>query len=231
MVRPFDEGDDDAGDPAPHPEHDHGAHRPNDLRFESVLLQLDGADVPEGTLGTAGASPAVVRTTRFELHVRPMFRLLDRDEMLFKFDLWSYDDVKANAPAIQRVLQAGTMPLALAGGPWPAEWVQLFERWVAEGFPRLALGSASQGGYTARRTGSTVRLTAKGTVPAEGFRVWLEAESVSETARRYTLVLEPPEAAEGTEKPFTAIANFEAPITLRVIGVTDADGTHVVPVS
>jgi hypothetical protein len=159
-----------------------------------------------------------------------MFRLLDRDEMLFKFDLWSYDDVKANAEAIRRVLHAGMMPVASAGGPWPAEWVQLFERWMAEDFPRLERGSASQGGYTAHRSGSTVTLTAKGKMPTEEFTVWLEAESVSEITRRYTLVLEGPDVPVGPEKPFTAITSFEAPSTLTTIVVTDADGTHEVTI-
>jgi hypothetical protein len=38
----------------------------------------------------------------FELHIRPLFRLLDRQHMLFKLDLWDYDAVKAHSAEILR---------------------------------------------------------------------------------------------------------------------------------
>ena len=68
----------------------------------------------------------------FEHDIRPLFREGDRDSMLSAFDLWSYDDVRANADAILRVLQAGTMP---CDGAWDADRVDVFRRWVEEGTP------------------------------------------------------------------------------------------------
>jgi hypothetical protein len=50
--------------------------------------------------------------------------------MQFAFDLWSYDDVRANAEAIRNRLRAGTMP---CDGRWPAEWLEAYERWVDTG--------------------------------------------------------------------------------------------------
>ena len=47
----------------------------------------------------------VERTPVFELHIRPLFRPLDRQHMLRvrpDLDLWSYDAVKNFAPAIQK---------------------------------------------------------------------------------------------------------------------------------
>ena len=66
----------------------------------------------------------------FAAHVRPLFRSRDRKSMQFAFDLWSYDDVRANATAILDRVQAGTMP---CDGAWPTEWVDVFARWTHGG--------------------------------------------------------------------------------------------------
>ena len=66
----------------------------------------------------------------FEKHVRTMFRHRDRQSMKFAFDLWSYDDVKANAHAIVERLANGSMP---CDGAWPQEQVDAFSRWIDGG--------------------------------------------------------------------------------------------------
>jgi hypothetical protein len=48
------------------------------------------------------------------------------------FDLWSYADVQTHADAIAGRLKNGSMP---CDGAWPAEQVELFERWVEQGKP------------------------------------------------------------------------------------------------
>ncbi|MFI1382693.1 hypothetical protein [Embleya sp. NPDC020886] len=48
------------------------------------------------------------------------------------FDLWSHAGVGAHAEAILARLRAGTMP---CDGPWPADRVDAFARWVDEGMP------------------------------------------------------------------------------------------------
>jgi hypothetical protein len=50
--------------------------------------------------------------------------------MLGRFDLWSYQDVRDNAPSILEVLRAGTMP---CDGQWSPDHIDLFGRWVAGG--------------------------------------------------------------------------------------------------
>jgi truncated hemoglobin YjbI len=65
--------------------------------------------------------------------IAPLFRERDRTSMRFAFDLGSFDDVKRHAGAILERLRAGTMP---CDGPWPAEKVEVFARWIAEGAPR-----------------------------------------------------------------------------------------------
>ena len=48
------------------------------------------------------------------------------------FDLWSYDDVKANADPILEEVSSGSMP---CDAPWPSEKVELLSRWIAGGMP------------------------------------------------------------------------------------------------
>ena len=48
-----------------------------------------------------------------------------------------YIDVKANAAEILKRLKSEdrTMPPVADDGPWPEEWITLFERWINEGTP------------------------------------------------------------------------------------------------
>ena len=77
---------------------------------------------------------------RFKDHVSLMFRQIDTTHMSFKFDLSNYDDVKNHSAIILKSLKAEDgvplMPPESSGGPWPAEWIALFERWIAEGHAR-----------------------------------------------------------------------------------------------
>jgi hypothetical protein len=62
--------------------------------------------------------------------IKPLFREKDRGAMLAHFDLLSFDDVRAHAPAILDRLEEGEMP---CDGAWPADRVDLFRRWVSQG--------------------------------------------------------------------------------------------------
>jgi hypothetical protein len=66
----------------------------------------------------------------FERDVRPLFRDKDRGSMLQAFDLWSYQDVVARKDAILEQVRSGSMP---CDGRWPAEQVDLLERWISGG--------------------------------------------------------------------------------------------------
>lgn len=70
--------------------------------------------------------------TSFEKDIKPLFRELDRDEMDFVFDLWSYQDVSTHADNILERVEDGTMP---CDDEWPAEKIDLFRRWIEEGKP------------------------------------------------------------------------------------------------
>ena len=75
---------------------------------------------------------AAAEPISFDRDIKPLFRERDRGSMLSRFDLWSYDDVAANADAILGRLRDGTMP---CDGAWPDGQVQLFERWIEAGKP------------------------------------------------------------------------------------------------
>jgi hypothetical protein len=68
----------------------------------------------------------------FEHDIRPLFRPKDIESMSSKFDLSSYEDVRANANAILSRLSDGSMP---CDGAWPADRVAQFQDWVNAGCP------------------------------------------------------------------------------------------------
>ena len=86
----------------------------------------------------------MTRTPVFELHIRPMFRLIDDDHMLQRnFDLADFETVKEQASEIlDRLRSSSPMPTQATGGPWPEEWITLFERWTEE-FHRLDQNTGS----------------------------------------------------------------------------------------
>jgi hypothetical protein len=68
----------------------------------------------------------------FERDVKPLFRERDRRSMLGSFDLWSYDDVRANADAILDRVSDGSMPCDTA---WAPEQIDVLQRWIDVGMP------------------------------------------------------------------------------------------------
>jgi hypothetical protein len=74
----------------------------------------------------------------FATDIKPLFSALDQDHMLNQvgmFDLWKYDDVKANASAIYGAVKAGSMPPPDSGEQrWPQSQVDTFKQWMDDGF-------------------------------------------------------------------------------------------------
>jgi hypothetical protein len=66
----------------------------------------------------------------FAGHIKPLFRERDRQSMSFAFDLWSCDDVRAQAAGILTRLRDGSMP---CDGAWPQDRIGVFQRWVDSG--------------------------------------------------------------------------------------------------
>ena len=171
------------------------------------------------------------RPIRYELHIRPLFRLIDRDNMSGAFDLWDYDQAKLNADAILLRIAADMPPIPY-GGPWPAEWIATFQRWKDEGYLRLDLGAVDPSEYTARRSGESVTLTCRGKTPSNGYRAWLEAALSEGQPRESTLYWEPPvPALPPSPSLFRARATFPSPPSVTTIIVSDAGGRYVVPIT
>jgi truncated hemoglobin YjbI len=76
--------------------------------------------------------PAADESVSFATHIKPLFRPMDRQSMVFAFDLWSYDDVTRHGHTILHRLEAGTMP---CDGAWPREKLETFRRWLESGTP------------------------------------------------------------------------------------------------
>ena len=72
----------------------------------------------------------MAESVSFEHDVKPLFRERDRGAMSSHFDLWSYDEVSANADAILDVLESGSMPCDAA---WDPERVETFRSWLQGG--------------------------------------------------------------------------------------------------
>lgn len=180
----------------------------------------------------------------FELHIQPMFRLLDREHMTTlvtpPIDLWNLDAVWAERNDIlERLRGEGSqnMPGTQVGGPWPAEWIALFERWVATGSdaePGHHLVPAQpEGPYRVRTlsgAGDRRRLTATVIAPTDGCRVWFGLDSVSVGQRDYTLHLEPAFPSQPADPtPLQATDTFTKGDATKVV-IRDADGTQEVPI-
>jgi hypothetical protein len=73
------------------------------------------------------------RAPTFESDIKPLFREPDRTAMIVIFDLWSFDDVRANADRILAAVRAGSMPSEMQ---WSNEKVDLLQRWVDSDTPR-----------------------------------------------------------------------------------------------
>jgi len=71
-------------------------------------------------------------TPSFARDIQLLFRESDRESMEFAFDLWDYQDVRANAEHILERLSEGSMP---CDGEWPEEQLTQFRRWIEGGMP------------------------------------------------------------------------------------------------
>ena len=77
--------------------------------------------------------------TSFQSDIRPLFTDRDIKAMSRAFNLASYDDVKKHAAAIFdriRGIGGGVMPPPppRGEGPWPQPRIDLFAKWMADGY-------------------------------------------------------------------------------------------------
>ena len=168
----------------------------------------------------------------FELHIKPMFRRIDRDHMLFELDLWDYDDVKNNSQQIKTVLRRQSqqiMPPINYGGGWPEGWISVFELWVDKDFPRLSLTS---GNYKAQRlSNGQIKLSANVMLTDSTEAAWLNREESAYNVAEYTLYLRPVQGgATGRNRQANSI-EIIADTTVSIVFINDVKGRQEVPIS
>jgi hypothetical protein len=179
----------------------------------------------------------------FELHIRPMFRLLDREHMVTLiepgFDLWELEKVwEMRNDILVRLRGEGSqnMPGLPLGGPWPAEWSALFVRLTKNPTPddighHLVLAQPDGPYQLQPVSGDKRRLQAKVIAPTAGCRAWFELDSITSGQRQYTLYLEPALPAQPPDaSPLQARELFEKADATKLV-IHDAAGTHELPVS
>jgi len=66
----------------------------------------------------------------FVQDIKPLFREYDRENMIYSFDLWEYQDVKDHADDILDRLEEGDMP---PDQPWADDQIALFRSWIDDG--------------------------------------------------------------------------------------------------
>jgi hypothetical protein len=177
-----------------------------------------------------------MKKVRWELHILPMMRSIDRDHMLRlgpnrRLDLYDYDQVRARATPdgegnniFLNWIEDGAMPPPNAGGPWPEEWIALFKRWIKDEYARLEL---TAGSYAAVRTGGTVKVTARVELPSVEDAAWLDRTNLSSPVREYNLWHEP---NGEPDEPFPTVASdsFEAGPEVTMVVINDKAGRHEV---
>jgi len=192
------------------------------------------------------AAPAP-RRVYFESHIRPMFRALDREHMSFKMNLWEYlgppGPTRLEYEKIgNRLVSTASdtvMPPPEAGGPWPKEWIDLYQRWLADGAPRLERATVDTSTLQAVRdtASGTVELQAGGTKPSGGHVVWLERHfDPSQLYNGYAddafdIYQEQIRLVSSGPTPFVAEDTFEFPSALTTLYVFDSVGRHSVTIT
>ncbi|MDW9670845.1 hypothetical protein GOB27_30425 [Sinorhizobium meliloti] len=169
-------------------------------------------------------------TPYFELHIRPMFRPIDREHMRSRFDLWNYEAVKRNAAKILTAVKqpaAFAMPTKAFGGPWPLGWVDVFKQWVDLGCPRLVL---SKGAYDVDRLAdASVRLSVSVSLTNGAEDAWIDKERSPQGTAEYTVYLRP--APNGEVKPprtHNMVEKLASDVT--IVAIVDVVGRQEFPV-
>jgi hypothetical protein len=107
----------------------------------SRIIAVGNSDLlPDGPVYSIFEVIRIMATqTSFQADIRPLFKEQDIHAMLKAFNLASYDDVKAHAAAIyDRIRGIGgpvmPPPPPRGQGPWPQSWIELFAKWMADGY-------------------------------------------------------------------------------------------------
>ena len=152
-------------------------------------------------------------------------------------DLWDLGAVWAKRNLILEHLRAEglqNMPGVAVGGPWPAEWVTLFERWAATGSDAEPghhhVLAKPDGPYQVRTFRNWWQLTATVTAPTGGCRVWFGSTRLQRSGATTRCVCSNPRSP-ASARPHASRGHdtFTKGDATKVV-IRDADGTHEVAI-
>jgi hypothetical protein len=156
--------------------------------------------------------------------------MLDRDHMKQRLDLWLLADVWQMREGILDQIRGDRMPPGAVGGPWPEEFVTLFERWLQTGtneMPGHHLEDVTAQSYELKKVfGQRLRLEATVMVPTAGYHVWFELENMTDSSRQYRLIAEPPYPAQAAVPTSMLVSEKMPAVGLTQLIVFDAVGKH-----
>jgi hypothetical protein len=109
-----------------------------DTRLCQIQHELhgQGLDISENHSNTVRT---MTKVTSYQSDIRPLFTERDIQAMSKAFNLASYDDVKTHAANIYDRIQGigGAVmppPPPRGEGPWAQDRIELFARWMADGY-------------------------------------------------------------------------------------------------
>jgi hypothetical protein len=105
----------------------------------SVYLDVKGTLIGRRSKDNSRLRGTMAKLTSFQADIRSLFTERDIRGMSKAFNLGSYDDVKAHAAAIYdriRGIGGAVMPPPppRGEGPWPQSRIELFAKWMADGY-------------------------------------------------------------------------------------------------
>lgn len=148
--------------------------------------------------------------------------------MLWAFDLWNYEDVRAHADNILTRLEVD-MPPESHGGVWPSEWVETFRRWVTEDFGRLERG---EGEYSARQEGAKLVISASGEYPTDTHKGWFQRAEAgdSDSIPQFDFFFDSIEEGSQPGFPFNVAEEVDSPAVVSYVVVHDRTGLRDIAV-
>jgi hypothetical protein len=175
------------------------------------------------------------RRPLFELHIRPMFRLLDQVHMLRlspanRVDLFDYQQVRGRYSEILEWLDsASPMPPMTHGGPWPREWIDLFTRWKETGFGKLG-GGASSNLQLVLIASQRYLLSCDVALSDATAMAWFDVVQARPEQQLYRIVVEQVDVANPTPTTASIEESIRGPLTVNEVVVIDAVGEHRLPI-
>lgn len=175
----------------------------------------------------------------FELHIAPLFRLLDKLHMARlsqekRINLADYQEIRDKHAKILTMLEStgNFMPTSDTGGPWPKEWIALFARWGKTGFGRLAKPQAN-GLQLNMIAADRFELTCNVVAPGPASAAWFDIIAATPDEQVYELVMREDISAGQQPTTLDVEERIRGPLNVAdiVVRVAGTDEHLAIPMS